>query len=80
MPVAEAQALLSGLDTRWHLAEDGRALTRQITFRTFSRAMAFLNRLAEIAERGLRVCALDLGTETCHSVSERMSLSQLVLL
>jgi 4a-hydroxytetrahydrobiopterin dehydratase len=51
VPIAEAQALLSGLDTRWHLAEDGRALTRQITFRTFSRAMAFLNRLAEIAER-----------------------------
>ena len=48
---AEAQALLSGLDARWHLAEDGRALTRQVTFKTFARAMAFLNRLAEIAER-----------------------------
>jgi 4a-hydroxytetrahydrobiopterin dehydratase len=48
---AEAQALLSELDTRWHLAEDGRALTRQVTFKTFARAMAFLNRLAEIAER-----------------------------
>ena len=51
MPIAEAQALLSGLDTRWHLAEDGRALTRQVTFKTFARAIAFLNRLAEIAER-----------------------------
>jgi pterin-4a-carbinolamine dehydratase len=48
--VAEARALLSGLDARWHLAEDGRALTRQLTFKTFARAM-FLNRLAEIAER-----------------------------
>ena len=48
---AEAQALLSGLDARWHLAEDGRALTRQVTFKTFARAMAFLNRLAEVAER-----------------------------
>lgn len=26
-------------------------LTRQVTFKTFARAMAFLNRLAEIAER-----------------------------
>jgi 4a-hydroxytetrahydrobiopterin dehydratase len=26
-------------------------LTRQITFKSFARAMAFLNRLAEIAER-----------------------------
>jgi pterin-4a-carbinolamine dehydratase len=50
VPVAEAQALLSGLDARWHLAEDGRALTRQITFKTFARAMAFPNRLAEIDE------------------------------
>ena len=37
---AEAQALLSELDTRCHLAEDGRALTRQVTFKTFARAMA----------------------------------------
>jgi 4a-hydroxytetrahydrobiopterin dehydratase len=51
LSLAEARALLSGLDARWHLAEDGRALTRQVTFRTFARAMAFLNRLAEIAER-----------------------------
>jgi 4a-hydroxytetrahydrobiopterin dehydratase len=32
-------------------ARPGRALTRQITFNTFARAMAFLNRLAEVAER-----------------------------
>jgi 4a-hydroxytetrahydrobiopterin dehydratase len=51
LSVTEARALLSGLDARWQLAEDGRALTRELTFRTFARAMAFLNRLAEIAER-----------------------------
>ena len=39
------------LDGRWKLAQSGRILTRQITFRTFERAMAFLNRLAEVAER-----------------------------
>ena len=32
------------------LAQSGRVLTRQITFQTFERAMAFLNRLAEVAE------------------------------
>ena len=47
----EARALLSGLDARWHLAEDGRALTRQVDFKTCAHAMAFLNRLAEIGER-----------------------------
>src|SRR5438270_13704040 len=51
LSLVEAQALLPGLDARWHLAEDGRALTRQVTFKTFARTMAFLNRLAEIAER-----------------------------
>lgn len=34
----------------------------------------------EVNARGLRLCALDLGTENCHSASERMSLSQLALL
>jgi 4a-hydroxytetrahydrobiopterin dehydratase len=47
----QAQALLAELDGRWKLAQSGRALTRQITFKTFERAMAFLNRLAEVAER-----------------------------
>jgi 4a-hydroxytetrahydrobiopterin dehydratase len=51
LPLEPAQALLSELDGRWKLAQGGRALTRQITFKTFERAIAFLNRLAEIAER-----------------------------
>ena len=51
LPVDQAQALLGELDGRWKLAQSGRALTRQITFKTFARAMAFLNRLAEVAER-----------------------------
>ena len=51
MPLDEAQALLSELDDRWHLDTHGRTLTREITFKSFARAMAFLNRLAELAER-----------------------------
>jgi 4a-hydroxytetrahydrobiopterin dehydratase len=47
----EARGLLAELDGHWELAPDGRALSRQITFKSFGRAMAFLNRLADIAER-----------------------------
>jgi 4a-hydroxytetrahydrobiopterin dehydratase len=43
--------MLRSLDGRWRLAEDGSALKRTITFKTFGRAMAFLQRLADIAER-----------------------------
>ena len=46
-----ALALLREIGGEWHLSADHRALTRQITFKTFGRAMAFLNRLADIAER-----------------------------
>jgi 4a-hydroxytetrahydrobiopterin dehydratase len=47
----EAQTLLAPLADRWRLAGDGKALTRTITFKSFTRAMAFLQRLADIAER-----------------------------
>ena len=51
LPVDEAQALLGELDSRWTLTHDGRAVTRDITFKNFGRAIAFLNRVADIAER-----------------------------
>jgi 4a-hydroxytetrahydrobiopterin dehydratase len=51
LQLEEVQTLLLETDGKWRLSDDGRALTRQITFKTFGRAMAFLNRLAEIAER-----------------------------
>jgi 4a-hydroxytetrahydrobiopterin dehydratase len=50
LSLEQAQALLPELNERWHLAPGGRSLTREITFKTFGRAMAFLNRLAEVAE------------------------------
>jgi 4a-hydroxytetrahydrobiopterin dehydratase len=51
LQLEEALTLLRETDGKWQLSEDGRALTRQVTFKTFGRAMAFLNRMAEIAER-----------------------------
>jgi 4a-hydroxytetrahydrobiopterin dehydratase len=47
----EAEMLLGSLSEHWRVTEDGRALTREITFKSFERAMAFLQRLADIAER-----------------------------
>jgi 4a-hydroxytetrahydrobiopterin dehydratase len=51
LSLEQAQALRTELDEPWHLAQGGWVLTREITFKSFARAMAFLNRLAEIAER-----------------------------
>lgn len=46
----EAEALLVEVSDAWRLAEEGRALERDITFKNFARAMEFLNRLATVAE------------------------------
>ena|SRR5919201_2808929 len=51
MPSEEARTLLAELGADWQLADDGRALTRRITFKNFVRAMEFLNRLAQMAEQ-----------------------------
>ena len=50
MSLEDARRLLPELGDRWELATNGRALLREITFKTFQRAMAFLNRLAELAD------------------------------
>jgi len=61
----ESLALLGGIDGKWRLSEDTRALTREITFKTFGRAMSFLNRVADIAEREGRLGPmLVVSTET----------------
>ncbi len=46
----EASALLPEISDRWSISENGRSLQRTITFKNFARAMAFLNRVAEVAE------------------------------
>ncbi len=45
-----AEALLRQISDRWRLADDGRSIEREIVFKSFGRAMAFLNRLADLAE------------------------------
>ena len=51
LALEEAHAMLASVDGRWQLTDDGSALTRTITFKNFGRAMAFLQRLADISER-----------------------------
>jgi 4a-hydroxytetrahydrobiopterin dehydratase len=46
----EARSLLSELGPDWQLADDERALTRQMRFKNFVQAMEFLNKLAQVAE------------------------------
>lgn len=51
MSLEEARRLVPELGDRWELATNGRALLRQITFKTFQRAMAFLNPLGGARRR-----------------------------
>jgi 4a-hydroxytetrahydrobiopterin dehydratase len=46
-----AHTLQAELGDRWQLSEDGKSLSRQITFKNFLRAIDFLNRLAQVAEQ-----------------------------
>jgi 4a-hydroxytetrahydrobiopterin dehydratase len=46
----DLEFLLPQVSAEWRLADDARSLQRELTFRSFRRAMSFLNRLAELAE------------------------------
>ena len=46
----EAEALLAQISDRWQISDDAQTLAREIVFKDFAQAMAFLNRLAEVAE------------------------------
>lgn len=50
LPDAEARALLAELGGDWRLTDGGKAISLDTTFKDFAAAMAFLNRLADIAE------------------------------
>ena len=39
------------LEPRWRLGDDAGSLERELVFKNFARAMAFLNRLADVAEQ-----------------------------
>ena len=45
-----AEQYLGQLGASWSLTDDGQAITRTITFRSFRRAMRFVNTLADLAE------------------------------
>ncbi|HEY1291582.1 MAG TPA: 4a-hydroxytetrahydrobiopterin dehydratase [Chloroflexota bacterium] len=46
----DLEFLLPQIPPGWRLAPDARSLERELTFSNFRQAMAFLNRLAELAE------------------------------
>ncbi len=47
----DAERLMPQLADRWRVASDVKSLEADLTFRDFARAMAFLNRLADVAEQ-----------------------------
>jgi 4a-hydroxytetrahydrobiopterin dehydratase len=48
---AKVETLLGSLKNGWKTVERGRRLTRRFTFPNFVSAVAFIDRMAEIAER-----------------------------
>jgi 4a-hydroxytetrahydrobiopterin dehydratase len=47
---SDLEFLLPAVPSSWTLSTDAKALERELTFKNFRRAMAFLNRVAELAE------------------------------
>lgn len=50
IPVAEVDALSGRISAEWQLTVDGRALRREVIFKGFAEAMAFLNDVARAAD------------------------------
>jgi len=46
----DLEYLMRDVPPGWHLAADARSIERELVFKKFSAAMAFLNRLAALAE------------------------------
>jgi 4a-hydroxytetrahydrobiopterin dehydratase len=75
----QAQALLAQVDSAWKLAEEGRALRRELSFKDFYRTMSFVNALAHIAniedhhpdlEVGYNYCRIRYSTHAIGGLSE----------
>lgn len=75
----EAQQLLGSLAQGWQLAQDGRALGREFSFRDFYRTMSFVNALAHVAniedhhpdlEVGYNYCRVRYSTHAIGGLSE----------
>ncbi|MCU0977135.1 MAG: 4a-hydroxytetrahydrobiopterin dehydratase [Steroidobacteraceae bacterium] len=61
-----AAAMMSQLHPDWRLAEDGRALLREVKFKDFYRTMSFVNALAHVANAEDHHPDLELGYNYCH--------------
>jgi 4a-hydroxytetrahydrobiopterin dehydratase len=51
MERSKAEAMLKELEPGWELTHDGTRLERSYAFKDFLKAMAFANRVAEVAEK-----------------------------
>jgi 4a-hydroxytetrahydrobiopterin dehydratase len=50
LPPDKAQAMMSELDSEWMLLDDGRLIAKSFHFKDFVENMAFVNKVAAIAE------------------------------
>jgi 4a-hydroxytetrahydrobiopterin dehydratase len=79
LTAAEANARLELLDPGWQLAEEGRALKRELKFLDFYRTMSFVNALAHVAniedhhpdlEVGYNYCRVRFSTHAIGGLSD----------
>lgn len=50
MPIEEAERLVQQIDHNWKLNEYTKSISKDYTFKNFKEAMAFANKIADIAE------------------------------
>ena len=62
----EARALLTQLDSRWRLDEQGVALRLELRFKDFFHTMSFVNALAHIANATDHHPDLEVGYDYCR--------------
>ena len=79
LSAAEAATRLKQLDPGWQLAEEGRALKRELKFLDFYRTMSFVNALAHLAniedhhpdlEVGYNYCRVRFSTHAISGLSD----------
>ncbi|MFM7065404.1 MAG: 4a-hydroxytetrahydrobiopterin dehydratase [Gammaproteobacteria bacterium] len=63
---AEATAALGALHADWRLADDGKSLRRDLSFRNFHRTMGFVNALAYVANAEDHHPDLEIGYNYCR--------------
>jgi 4a-hydroxytetrahydrobiopterin dehydratase len=66
MPASKAEEMLRELDTGWQLTHRATRLERAYTFRDFAEAMAFANRVADVAEKEFHHPDLYIAWGTCR--------------